>query len=195
MPLIACHECGKEVSTEAHACPHCGAPVRIEKSGSRGSARAELKNPQLWLFVLVLAIVAIWTLNGEKPSSIPERSIATPNVRVPAYKVVEQWTITNGGFGRTIVVAPNPTEENLRALGDRLRQDTKNDRNAIVFVYDDDRAAANRLAAILEKLASVDLRHHDRHRVAMYLRNANTGFHELDITPGGIDGPSANAKY
>ena len=27
MALEACRECGKEVSTEAHACPHCGVPM------------------------------------------------------------------------------------------------------------------------------------------------------------------------
>lgn len=28
MALIKCHECGKDVSSEAAACPHCGAPVK-----------------------------------------------------------------------------------------------------------------------------------------------------------------------
>ena len=28
MALIACHECGKEISDQAEACPHCGAPVK-----------------------------------------------------------------------------------------------------------------------------------------------------------------------
>ena len=28
MPLIKCHECGSDVSTEAKTCPKCGAPVK-----------------------------------------------------------------------------------------------------------------------------------------------------------------------
>ena len=28
MALIPCHECGKEISDQAEACPHCGAPVK-----------------------------------------------------------------------------------------------------------------------------------------------------------------------
>lgn len=30
MALIACAECGKEISDKAAACPHCGAPVASE---------------------------------------------------------------------------------------------------------------------------------------------------------------------
>lgn len=33
MALTACRECGKEVSTEALACPHCGAPQAALKTG------------------------------------------------------------------------------------------------------------------------------------------------------------------
>jgi len=28
MALIKCHECGKDVSTSAEACPHCGYPFK-----------------------------------------------------------------------------------------------------------------------------------------------------------------------
>lgn len=33
MALVKCSECGKEVSTKAEQCPHCGAPVRKKTSG------------------------------------------------------------------------------------------------------------------------------------------------------------------
>jgi hypothetical protein len=36
MALIKCHECGKDVSTEATACPNCGAGVRKPSSESSG---------------------------------------------------------------------------------------------------------------------------------------------------------------
>src|SRR5205809_744502 len=49
MPLINCPECGKQVSTAAHACPSCGFPVaeKLEKgeaiaSPTADSAAAEL---------------------------------------------------------------------------------------------------------------------------------------------------------
>jgi uncharacterized membrane protein YvbJ len=31
MALIECHECGKEISDSAAACPACGAPVRAKQ--------------------------------------------------------------------------------------------------------------------------------------------------------------------
>ncbi len=126
---------------------------------------------------------------------LSEELIAQSNAAAPSYKIVEQWSIPNGGFGRAIVVKANPTEAELRALGEKLGQDTRDDRNAFVFIYDDERAARNRHAAFSEKLAKAELRHHDRHQVAKYFRNANTGFHELDITPKGLDGPNTKVKY
>lgn len=32
MALIKCHECGKEISDQALACPHCGAPPNVQAS-------------------------------------------------------------------------------------------------------------------------------------------------------------------
>ena len=112
-----------------------------------------------------------------------------------SYKIVEQWRIPNGGFGKAIVIKANPTEAELRSLGEKLKQDTKNDRNAFIFVYDDAHAARNRLAAFNEKLSKSELQHHDKHQVAKYFRNANTGFHELDITANGLGGPNTEVKY
>lgn len=115
-----------------------------------------------------------------------------------SYKVLEQRSITNGGFYRTIVVSKvNPSEADLRALGEKLKQDTKSERNAWIWVYDDERAARNRLAAGSEKLTKTELQHHDRHWVALYSRNANTGHHELQIYPRGFsdNGPFVQVKY
>lgn len=38
MPLITCPECGKPVSTEAHACPACGYPVAEKQSAQAKGA-------------------------------------------------------------------------------------------------------------------------------------------------------------
>jgi hypothetical protein len=115
-----------------------------------------------------------------------------------SYKVLEQRSIPNGGFARTIVVSKaNPNEADLRALGEQLKRDTKSERNAFIWVYDDERAARNRLAAISEKLPKTESQHHDRHYVALYSRNANTGNHELQIYPSGFsdNGPFIQVKY
>jgi DNA-directed RNA polymerase subunit RPC12/RpoP len=36
--LIKCEDCGKDVSKRADKCPHCGAPIQIQKSESLGQA-------------------------------------------------------------------------------------------------------------------------------------------------------------
>lgn len=33
MALLKCKDCGKDVSTEADACPHCGRPKNVEEVG------------------------------------------------------------------------------------------------------------------------------------------------------------------
>lgn len=37
MALTPCHECGSQVSTEATACPRCGAPVRRPQAAQEQS--------------------------------------------------------------------------------------------------------------------------------------------------------------
>jgi hypothetical protein len=89
----------------------------------------------------------------------------------------------------------NPTEVELRSLGQKLRQYTKSERNAFIFVYDDERAARNRVAAFREKLPEAETRYHDRHAVAVYARNAETGFHQFKLHPKGLDGPAVIVPY
>jgi hypothetical protein len=68
MALKPCRECGRDVSTEAAACPHCGAaaPTR-EKSGDWmpcpkcGSSKTQKIGPGLMGFVsLVMASCLLW---------------------------------------------------------------------------------------------------------------------------------------
>lgn len=58
MALISCHECGKEVSTAASACPHCG---------------AKPKRTKWWLWAplgLVVAFFAIIVIVGSTPEAM-----------------------------------------------------------------------------------------------------------------------------
>jgi len=113
-----------------------------------------------------------------------------------SYKIVEEWAIPDGGFGRTIVLKKaNPTEAQLRSLGQKLRQYTENEGNAFIFVYDDERAAQYRLAAFREELTVAQKRYHDRHAVAVYARNTQTGFDQLTLHPRGLGGPTVVLPY
>ena len=59
MALINCRECGKEVSTEAKACPHCGAKV------PRESAFAKVALIIFGVFCLILIFGSL----GDHPST------------------------------------------------------------------------------------------------------------------------------
>ena len=49
MPLIDCPDCGKPVSTEAHACPNCGYPVadKLTLKPTTGEESATAKSAEL----------------------------------------------------------------------------------------------------------------------------------------------------
>ena len=112
------------------------------------------------------------------------------------YKTVEQWNIDAGGWVRVVVVNRKaPTEAQLRALGEKLKQDTKNEPNAAVHIYDDAGAARSRHAAWKGTLGKSATKAHDRHRVALYWRDAVRGTHTLDISTEGVDGPVVVVKY
>ncbi len=52
MSLVACHECNREVSTEAPTCPHCGAPgpAAVSRKGSGFEWKSET---EIWGFPLI----------------------------------------------------------------------------------------------------------------------------------------------
>lgn len=63
MALIKCHECGKEVSTDAKNCPSCGAVVKTPKKKSR------LGKLVMYAFIGAVAVgVLSKALNNDQPS-------------------------------------------------------------------------------------------------------------------------------
>lgn len=56
MALIACHECGSQVSTKSPTCPSCGAPVRSGVNRTKAAAR--------WIWYGVSAIVLVIVFRG-----------------------------------------------------------------------------------------------------------------------------------
>jgi hypothetical protein len=124
-------------------------------------------------------------------SALPHPLVAADGTtQTAAYKVVEQWTVPNGGYGRVIVIDPKlRTEAGLRAVAEKLRQDTAADRNAFVTIYDDLRAARLRKAADADKLSPAQGKLYDAHALGSYIRNGNTGAHELNMFLQGLNGP------
>jgi hypothetical protein len=103
------------------------------------------------------------------------------------YRVIESWRIPNGGYGRVLLI--DSTHRNavaLHSLGEQLRRETAADRNAFIEVFDNPRAATLRDEALNENLSKRELAFHDRHKIAFYTKNGNTGFHEYRFTLVGV---------
>jgi hypothetical protein len=66
MALIKCKECGKEVSSKAESCPHCGARVKAKESGC------------LTVLLVLIGLVTFFTLMGtiKEPSRAGESTIS-----------------------------------------------------------------------------------------------------------------------
>jgi hypothetical protein len=147
--------------------------------------------------VLVVVVVITMTNSGADPDAGSAGGGAVPaaEAAIP-YRIVEQWKIPNGGFGRVIVIdSAHANEADLRALGDDLLRFTAADRNAVVEVFDDSLSAAHRQRGISGDLPKLEQQRFDRHKVADYTRNANTGFNQFTLTPDGIDGRVIEVKY
>ena len=57
MALISCKECGKEISSIAECCPHCGHKTRFGKEKEEEHIRA--KNASTLLCILCISIVLL----------------------------------------------------------------------------------------------------------------------------------------
>lgn len=95
------------------------------------------------------------------------------------YQQVVRWSRPEGE-GLFIVTGPEPSMDELRALGERLRHEFRYQENVVVMIFDDVRAArevyrGSRL--IGEKRFQAAL----AHQRAMYLKNIARGEHTFTI--------------
>ena len=74
MAMTTCKECGKQVSTEAKACPHCGAAAPARKKAKGGIGK--------WLLVVFAIGVVVAVLpkqdKAKASASAPQRTQAAP---------------------------------------------------------------------------------------------------------------------
>ncbi|MDH0726559.1 zinc ribbon domain-containing protein [Stutzerimonas stutzeri] len=72
MALIECYECGKEISSIAAACPHCGAPANVPKldtpppSKRRVGPLKKLAVIVFWIFV-GLSVIGLFVDDPDRP--------------------------------------------------------------------------------------------------------------------------------
>lgn len=142
----------------------------------------------------VITLAGLANIGCEGKSSNPLVEVSP--LQAITYRAIDERAIPNGGYVRVVVIDPkNRNDSDLRALGDLLRKDTASDRNAFVFIYDDQRAANQRKAAMDDRLSKKDLSHHDNHWVGSYTRNANTGLHRLAYGLSGFNGSQTLVNY
>ena len=72
MALVKCKECGKEISTKADKCPHCGAPIKKSANiGCLGSAIAII------LILMIIVQVSECSEKRSKQNAIREKAKIT----------------------------------------------------------------------------------------------------------------------
>ena len=76
MAMINCHECGKPVSTEAVACPKCGAPLSVTKSRTRARVSS------LRIIGVILALIVLLAMCSHTDSK-QNKSENTPAQKPP----------------------------------------------------------------------------------------------------------------
>lgn len=126
--------------------------------------------------------------SGDKPA---EQVVSqTPQVQIKdiPYEIVDSWAIPNGGYGKVVVISPaNSNEADLLILGEKLKSDTKSDRNAFIDIFSDRQAALLRDKVLADNSTKAESDLYDTHFIASYSRNANTGHHELTLHLGGVN--------
>jgi uncharacterized membrane protein YdbT with pleckstrin-like domain len=94
MPVVSCPDCGKDVSTSATACPHCGRPAGAGTQPIAPSAPAALREETLWqgtpswslligkIVAMVVALVAIPLLAQFMASKTPDLEAGEKIIRL-----------------------------------------------------------------------------------------------------------------
>ncbi len=147
-------------------------------------------NVSAWWMRLIFLLILFTVLQ------VPNAHAAQPSVSATMYQIIEQWPIGSQGHGQSIVTAVRgPTQAQLKALADQLKLDTKTDKVAVIWIFDDERAAKNRKMIGSGALSKSDEKFYSQHFVGQYQRISSSGTHQLFLYPKGANGPQVEIKY
>ncbi|MGE0608115.1 MAG: thermonuclease family protein [Pirellulales bacterium] len=171
------------------------------RNNSRKLAEAEIEARQgglgLWQDSSAIPPWEWRTMHREFASESPAKKESDPPATKPPsvhYDIVRRWTIPNGGEGKVVLVSPSvATTTGLAELAHVLREETRADRNAVIMIFDHQRAAAMYSRAV--ELDGEEAEFYDRHFVGSYIQNATTGYHEMQVHASGLSGPSSAIKF
>jgi|WetSurMetagenome_2_1015567.scaffolds.fasta_scaffold26925_5 hypothetical protein len=119
----------------------------------------------------------------------------TPTVKTISYELLQQWDINNGGYGKTILIPTDYLNEtDMTSLGQKLKEDTKNDKNSFISIFTNKEAA--KLRDKLSNLSKTEEDFYDKNYVGQYTKNGNSGFHTFVIYFDGVSGTNSKTiKY
>lgn len=117
MTLVTCRECGKEISTSAKTCPHCGVPSR-RRSGVL---------PGVLAVVLALGVVALCSVPTQQTevekllAEAGQKSVEHTPKQVAIWKTkIEKYSWSKGGFETVLLL-----DITLQNRGDRDVKDVE----------------------------------------------------------------------
>ena len=119
--------------------------------------------------------------NQEQPTQEVNQETQVPQVatkKIP-YEVADEWSIPNGGKGRRIVISADYlNESDMTLLGETLKEDTEDERNAIIMVHTDKKSAQIQKDSSM-KMTEDQLNYVGKHYIGQYTRNANSNINEF----------------
>lgn len=91
MPLRECRECGREVSSLAPACPHCGVPSPVPKPERyRGEKTYKRMKGWIWFFVIAAGAVFIFRQAENRSPQAQDQAAAVVSQRPASPKTVHE---------------------------------------------------------------------------------------------------------
>lgn len=145
------------------------------------------------LTVVLIGLIILCMPSKPSPSPSPTADVNTPPATTQIeYKIIKRWDIPNGGETKQILIPSTYLNEaDMNALGEKLKQDTAQDRNAFIQVYTDERAAELRSKVLSETATEAEGNLYGEHFVGLYVRNINTGFDQFNIFFDGVRGSNS----
>ncbi|MFA5819705.1 MAG: hypothetical protein WC854_10570 [Bacteroidales bacterium] len=144
-------------------------------------------------YTIIIAVIIVLGVIGYFSNDQKAEEKEEPKKEIE-YSIYQQWTIPNGGYSKLIVIDKKyKNREDLVSLIDKIKSDTKSDRNALIWVYDDEKAAS--MFKNINSLSETDVKYYDDHFLASYTRNINSGYHQVEIMPEGLNGKIETIKF
>ncbi len=148
--------------------------------------------PITFIALLILSCLFQESCGGNNTDTTNSEQLQIPDA--VKYETIDEWNITNAGKGKIILVDVRLTNIlDLKKLGERLNYEAKDDRNSYVVVFNNKKAAQMFHSAA--DLNDQDGTFYDKHFLAVYNKNINTNFNEIQIHENGLNGKFTEVKY